>query len=151
MKCCAQKEYGNMLKRIQVLEERRIPAKGARCWKIEGQKRRITRKDYRILWNEFETEGFMAQKGLWNVAREKLLEDRGALLREGRDQLVEYKATHKEHFFSSRLREDVVGTEEERKKMNKEAEEEENRSVKRQVEREKGENGVENKVCESAF
>ena len=38
------KEYGKMLKRIQVLEDGRVPAKEARSWRIEGQKRRITRK-----------------------------------------------------------------------------------------------------------
>ena len=36
--------YGNMLKRIQVLEDGRVPAKEARNGRIEGQKRRITRK-----------------------------------------------------------------------------------------------------------
>ena len=84
MHCCrlgqvGTKEHGKMLKRIQVLEEGRIPAK-ARSWRFEGQKRRVTRKKYTRLWNEFETGGFMAQKGLWNVAREreKMLEDRGA-------------------------------------------------------------------------
>ena len=45
-----------MLKRIQVLEDGRIPAKEARNWKIEGQKSSITREEYRKLWNEFETE-----------------------------------------------------------------------------------------------
>ena len=36
----------------------------------------------------------MAQKGQWNVAREKMLEDGGALpIREG-DQSREYKAVH---------------------------------------------------------
>ena len=34
----------------------------------------------------------MAQKGLWNVAREKMLEERGALLQEDGDQLREYKS-----------------------------------------------------------
>ena len=67
--CCkpeqvGTKEHGKMLKRIQILEEGRIPAKEARNWKIEGLKRRSTRKEYRRLWNEFETGGFMAQKGL---------------------------------------------------------------------------------------
>ena len=65
------KEHGNMLKRIQVLQDDWIPAKEARNWKIEGQKTRITRKEYIILRNEFEMRGFMAQKGLWNVARVK--------------------------------------------------------------------------------
>ena len=75
MNCCkpeqvGTKEYGKMLKRIQVLEGGRIPAREARNWKSEGQKRRITRKEHRRLWNEFEVGGFIAQKGLWNLARE---------------------------------------------------------------------------------
>ena len=64
-----------MLKRIEVLEEGRIPAKEARNWKIEGQNKTITRK-YRRLWTEFETGGCMAQKGLWNVAKERMLRER---------------------------------------------------------------------------
>ena len=75
-----------MLKRIQILEDgSRIPAKKARNWEIEGQKRRIIREEHRILWNEFETGGFMAQKGLWHIAREKMLQDRGALSKEEGD------------------------------------------------------------------
>ena len=50
------------LKRIQVLEDGSIPAKEATSWKIEGQRRRITRKEYQRLLNKFEMEGFMAQK-----------------------------------------------------------------------------------------
>ena len=65
MNCCklesmGTKECGKMLKRIQV------PA--------EGQKRRITRKEYQKLVNKFEMEGFMSwpkREGLWNLVREK--------------------------------------------------------------------------------
>ena len=32
-------------------------------------------------------EGFMEQKGLWNLAREKMLQDRGALPKEEGDVL----------------------------------------------------------------
>ena len=76
MNCCkpekvGTKEHGKMPKRIQILEDGRVPAKEARNWKIEGQKRRLTRKEYRRLSNEFEMGGFMAQKGLSNLAREK--------------------------------------------------------------------------------
>ena len=65
MNCCrpeqlGTKEHGKMLKRVRFLEEGRIPAKEARNWKIEGQTRRITRKECMRLWNEFETGGFMA-------------------------------------------------------------------------------------------
>ena len=60
-----------MLKRIQVLEDDRVLAKEARSWKIEVPKRRITRKEYQRLPNKFEMEGFMAQKGSWNIARVK--------------------------------------------------------------------------------
>ena len=67
--------YGKMLKRIQVLEDGRVPAQEARNWRIEGQKRRITRKEYQRLLNKFEMEGFMVQKGLWNLTREKILRE----------------------------------------------------------------------------
>ena len=65
------KEYGKILKRIQTLEDGRVPAKEAENRKIEGQKRRISRKENKILSNEFEMGGFRAQKGLWNLARER--------------------------------------------------------------------------------
>ena len=109
MNCCkleqvATKEYGKMLKRIQVLEDGRVPAKEARNWKIEGQKRRITRKEYQRLLNKFEMEGFMAQKGLWNLARENLLQDRGEWLEEEGDDITEYEAM--DNFLRSWLRKD---------------------------------------------
>ena len=55
MNCCkaepmGTQRYGNMLKRIlQVLEDGRVPAKEARNWRNEGQKRRITRREYQRL------------------------------------------------------------------------------------------------------
>ena len=72
--CCrperrGTKEYGKMLKRIQTFEDGRVPAKEAKNWRIEGQKKRITRKEYQRLVNKFEVERFMAQIGLWNFAR----------------------------------------------------------------------------------
>ena len=47
--CCnpeqvGTKEHGKLLKRIHILEDGRILAKEVRMWKIEGQKRRITRE-----------------------------------------------------------------------------------------------------------
>ena len=56
------KECGKMLKTIQVFEDGTVPAKEARSWRIEGQNRRFTRKEYQRLLNKFEMEGFMAQK-----------------------------------------------------------------------------------------
>ena len=41
------KEHGKMMKRIQILEDGRVPAREAKDWKIEGKKRRITRKEYK--------------------------------------------------------------------------------------------------------
>ena len=74
MNCCYSEPmgtqgYGKMLKRIQVLEDGRFPAKEAKNWRIEGQKRRITRKEHQRLLNKFENGRFMAQHGLWNLAR----------------------------------------------------------------------------------
>ena len=63
MNCCKTEPmgtqgYGKMLKNIQLLEGGNIPAKEARNWRIEAQKRRITRKEYQRLLNKFEMEGF---------------------------------------------------------------------------------------------
>ena len=63
-------------------------------WRIEGQKKRITRKENQRLVNKFEMEGFMAQKGLWNFAKDKILRERGELPKEEGDAAREYKATH---------------------------------------------------------
>ena len=59
------KEICKVLKRIQVLEDGRVPAKEAKNRRIEGQKKRLTRNEYQRLVNMFEMEGFMAHKGLW--------------------------------------------------------------------------------------
>ena len=47
--CCkleqmGTKEFGKMMKRLQILEEGRVPAKEAKNWRIEGEKKRTTRK-----------------------------------------------------------------------------------------------------------
>ena len=64
--------------------------------------------------------------------------------------VCEYKAMNEENFLSSWLREDVEGTEERRKEMDKEAREEERRSGKREVEMEKGETVVKRR-CVNPF
>ena len=76
MNCCkleqmGTKEFGKMLKSTQTLEEGGVPAKEAKTWRIEGQKKRTTRKEHQRLTNKFEMEGLTAQKGLWNLAKEK--------------------------------------------------------------------------------
>ena len=117
MNCCkpehvGTKEHGKMLKRFQVLEDGSVPAKEAKNWRIERRRRRITGKEYRTLLNEFEVEGLMAQTGLWNLAREKRLQDRGALPSEEGGVNRKYNAMHEENFLSSWLKEDLVGKEE---------------------------------------
>ena len=49
--CCKpeqtdKKEHGKMLKKFQTLGDGRVPAKEAKYWRIEGQKKRITRKEH---------------------------------------------------------------------------------------------------------
>ena len=107
-------EHGKMLKRIQILEGGRVLPNEAENWKIEREKRRITWKKYRRPSIEFEMGGFMAQKSLWNLAREKL-QDRGALSKEEGDVVGGYYAMHEENFLSSWLKEDLVCKEERRK------------------------------------
>ena len=48
----------------------------------------------------------MTQKGLWNLAGEKILRARGALPKEDGDAVREHKAMHEEDFLSSWLRVD---------------------------------------------
>ena len=65
MNCCklepmGTQGHGKLLKRIQVLVDGRVPAKEARSWRIEGQKRKITRKECQRLLNKFEI--VLAQK-----------------------------------------------------------------------------------------
>ena len=64
-------------------------------------KRRITRKEYRWLSNEVETEGLMARKGLRNLAREKRLQERGAMRKEEADVIREYNSMHEENVLTS--------------------------------------------------
>ena len=57
MNCCVReqmgpKEFGRMMKRIQILEDGRVPAKETKNWMIEGEKKRITRKEYQRLLNK---------------------------------------------------------------------------------------------------
>ena len=40
----------------------------------------------------------MAQKALWNIAKKRILEDRGALPKEKGDFIRDKKAMHEEHF-----------------------------------------------------
>ena len=129
MNCCKPEHVGTewcgkMLKRIQILEDGRVRAKEAKNWKVEGQKRRIARKEYRRLWNEFEMGGFMAQKGLWNLARQrKCCRTEVHCLRK-RSHCERVQGMHEENFLSSWLREDMEGKEERRMKAGKETRDE---------------------------
>ena len=131
------KEFSKMMKRIQILEEGRVPATDAKNWRIECEKERITRTEYKRLSSNFEMEGFMAQKGLWNLAKEKIMKERGELPNGEGDAVREYKATHEENFWSSWLREEERGTEE---RMAKTEKNEEEKGDKRKREEEKEEN-----------
>ena len=100
MNCCKLEQVGTqgngkMLKRFLILEDGRVPAKEANYWKIDGQIRRITRKEDGRLLKEFEMGGFMAQKGLWNLARDEMVQDRGALPKEEGDVLRETRTCMK--------------------------------------------------------
>ena len=137
LKCCSReqvgtKEHGKMLKRIQILEYGRVPAKEATDSKTEGKKRRITRKEYRRQLNEFELEGSMAQKKIL-LEREKGLQDRDALPRKEGDPKVMLRRIN---FLSSLLREDLVEKDERRKQVY--VREREREKKERKKEREQG-------------
>ena len=97
--CCmpepmGTKEFGDMVKRLQTLEEGRVPAKEAKYRRIEGEKNRITRKECRRLLNNFEMEGLMAKKASGSWQKRKMME-RGELPNEEGDVVKEFKACMK--------------------------------------------------------
>ena len=65
------KEFVQKLKTIQTLEDCGVPVQGGTKWRIEGQKKRITRKEYQRLVNNFEMERFMAPKKLVELCERK--------------------------------------------------------------------------------
>ena len=64
-------------------------SRGGKNWRIEGLKKRITRKVYQRLANELDMEGFAAQQGLWNFAKRKIPRERGELPKEEGDVIGE--------------------------------------------------------------
>ena len=135
--CCARKPGKMDTKELHEhvktnLNTRRVTVSCQKCerWTIEGHKRRVTRKECKRLREEFEVGGVMAQNGLWNIVKKRMLRDRGAVPKEDGDLLREYQSIHEENFPSIWLREDVEGKEEERKRLNEEAEREESKSGK---------------------
>ena len=133
--------------RIQILEEGRVPVKETKNWRIDGEKKRITRKEYQRLLNIFEMEGLTAQRGLWNLAKEKIRKETGELPNEEGDAVSVYKAMHEENFWSNRLREDERGKEEGTAKAEK-SEEEKGENRKREEEKEENETWTVKRRCE---
>ena len=88
--------------------------------------------------------GFTTRKGLWNLARENMLQDRGALPKEDGDVIGEYKAMHEENLLSNWLRKDGRTDREEEWRQKKKTKEE--MSKKRTREEEKEENETESSI-----
>ena len=84
----------------------------------------------------------MAQKVVWNLAKKKILRERGELPKEEGDAVREYKAMHEENFLSSWLREDVKGKEERTGKVCEQSEEERGEKRNREEEKEENETGT---------
>ena len=83
----------------------------------------------------------MAQKGLWNSAKEKDMKERGELPSEEGDVVKESKAMHEEDFRSSWLREDERGREERMANAERKEKEKKRNKRKRVEEKEEYENG----------
>ena len=96
------KEYGKLLMRIEVFKDGRVPAKEASSWRIEGQKRRISTKEYQrhlkkfAIWRTKDCE-ISSEKRCCRVG--------GVLPKEEGDVIREYEAMHEEHFDGQLLKE----------------------------------------------
>ena len=89
----------------------------------------------------------MAQKGLWNLAKEKIMKERGELPYEEGDVVRECQAVNEENFWSTWLWEDERGKEERTAKAEKN-EEEKGEKRKREVEKEENEPETVKRRCE---
>ena len=96
---------GRTWKIILKFEERRVPDRNANGRKVEGEKRRVTRKECKRLMDIFEVWGFMAQKGLWIIAKKGCWRTEELCPKKRETN----KAMHDENFLSSWLRMDVEG------------------------------------------
>ena len=64
------KGYWKMANMIFKVQEGEVPDRDAKGWKVDGEKRRVTRNEGTKPREEFEVGGFMAQKGLCKPKRE---------------------------------------------------------------------------------
>ena len=90
------KENGKMLKRIQILGEEMCQRRIRESGKLRGQKDELQGKSAQGFGKSLRLEVLWLKKGRWNIAKRKLLEDRGALPRKDGDLLREYQAMHEE-------------------------------------------------------
>ena len=143
-------EFGKMMKIIQILEEGRVTAKETKNWRIEGAKKRITRKEYQRLLNKFDMEGLMAQKRLVELGKgRKIMKERGELPNGEGDAVTKDKVMHEENFWSNWPREDERGKEE-RKARYEKNEGEKCGKRKREEEKEEYETATVKRKCESS-
>ena len=141
--CCRPEQRHQ---RIWQNDEKNSNSRGRKrqMWRIEEEKKRITRKQYQRRLTKFEMEGLVAQKGLWNMAKEKTMKERGELPNVEDDAVREYIAMHEENFWSNWLREDEKREEPRRKK-------EKGEKRKREEEKEDNETGTVERRCEVLF
>ena len=121
------------------MEDGRVPAKEARNWRIEVQKEKNHEKEYQRLLNKFE----MAQKGLWNLAKENILRARGMLPKKA----TPLESTRKflEQLVKGRLKRE---RKKERWEVGKENKEERGEKRRREGEKEENEAGTVKRSCD---
>ena len=71
--------------------------RNAEGWKVE-EKRKVTRKECKGLKETIEDGGIVAQTDMWNFAKKRMLEDRGAMPRKKGDLVREHQASHEENW-----------------------------------------------------
>ena len=103
------------------------------------QRRQQQEREYQRLPNKFEMVGATAQKGLWNLAGEKILGERGALPKEEGDAIGDHKSMN-DFFFEQLVKKN--GREKEERMMIVSNENEEERGEKCRREGKKDENGT---------
>ena len=121
------KAYGQMLKRILILEDGRVPARNAEDGKSKDKKKGYQEGMQKIAggircWRLHGPTRIMEYRQEEKVGRQR------SFTKEDGNQLREKSATHEQNFLSSWLREDVEGKKAEMERLKAEAKQEESKS-----------------------
>ena len=93
-----ERKRKRMLKRIQNLEEGPVPE--GKDWRTEGKKLPVTRKVFLKRMAQFHDSNFMAQRGVWQIMEQRIIDGRRGETNECQNVVRECQAIAEEDSWS---------------------------------------------------